>query len=36
MGYGLINSLESQFMLPEDIQARYHSDTPDYVIRGKH
>lgn len=33
MGYEHINALESEFMLPEEIQARYHSDTASYVVR---
>jgi 2-methylisocitrate lyase-like PEP mutase family enzyme len=36
MSYDLINSLEAEFMLPEEIEARYHTDKPDYVVRGKH
>ena len=33
MGYDVINSLEKQFTLPEDIERRYGSESPDYVIR---
>lgn len=33
MGYDKINSLEAEFMLPEEIKARYHTDTPAYVVR---
>jgi hypothetical protein len=33
MGYDMINRLESEFMLPEEIRARYHSDTAAYVVR---
>ena len=35
MGYDKIHGLEHDFMLPEDIQKRYRSDTPDYVIKEK-
>jgi len=33
MGYDLINSLETQFMLKEELQQRYKSDKAEYVVR---
>ncbi|HWK72429.1 MAG TPA: isocitrate lyase/PEP mutase family protein [Burkholderiaceae bacterium] len=33
MGYEFINRLESEFMLPDDLQTRYHGDAPSYVVR---
>jgi len=35
MGYDLINSLENEFTLPEDIERRYGSERPDYVVRAR-
>jgi 2-methylisocitrate lyase-like PEP mutase family enzyme len=33
MGYEHINALENAFMLPEEIEARYHSDKAAFVVK---
>ena len=35
MGYETINRLEADFMLPEEIQQRYKTDAPQYVVKEK-
>jgi 2-methylisocitrate lyase-like PEP mutase family enzyme len=35
MGYDKINRLESKYMLEEEIQRRYKSDTAEYVVKSK-
>ena len=33
MGYDRINSLESQFLLSEELERKYLSGKPDYLVR---
>ena len=36
MGYPMIDQLETEFLLPEDIERKYGSASASYVVREKH
>jgi hypothetical protein len=35
MGYPMIDKLETEFLLPEDIERKYGSSAANYVVREK-